>query len=860
MQKVFFDKKGICINGEHKILLVSSLFYFRIPSEKWDARMKALRSAGYNTIDVYFPWNYHELEPGAWSFGNNRDVNRFLSLAKDNGLYVIARPGPYICSEWDGGGIPAWHYLKDFQIRQDDSAYIEELSKWYSKILPIISRHQFTRNGSVVALQIENELDFFNCINPNSYMRQLQAIVRDMGIDIPLIFCCGQDDIEKSGGYIEDIYPAFNIYSDSNYVGLEERCTNLYHATQDKSLPFLVTETNREHSYLKRLLCSGAKMVSPYNQVAGTTMDYYNAITNWGTGKTPLALLASDYDFDSMIGSDGTLKKSYIEARLLGGLLNSFGARLADGVPNGTLDDSIDIKTDGGPISCLRMNHGSFIAINNLERRSRKITCRLKNHDFTVHLPAMYTAMIPCDIKFDEKHTLAWSNYEIGFYKQEGETLQVGLYGSGNLQFALKQNRTLRVYNIAPKEKKVSSFVIGDCTILFGSSEAIARLSIPGISAWCMDTQNSNKIEKVSSIQYANYDIQKKPKICAIQEMEKNGQFRGTACYEIPIEYKQKVLIAGLSDIVSVYKDGECQSVMYCSGENKILKLEPGNYQFITEIWGHSNFDDIRVPSLRLGSLKGIRKMFEIKKEEDITDNWEFCLQDEIGKEKRNNYPILMDVDKYNKPVSPLSALYHKNLFLPGGYNEFYLHFSKANCIIDVYINNKYAGQVCPKDPYLDITNFVQPNECVNVDMYITRRYHADEVGRVILICGNRIEQCSYSDVTFAGSTFYPEGNNLLPYKIEFGKEEVIAPVIPDRGANDIKLIFKGKNMLLTIACHNHIVGRILLDNSIMPKVTGGIYNETFICKEWLLQDNILIKCQALTRDAEINEILIKKL
>lgn len=860
MQKVYLDREGICINGEHKIFLVSSLFYFRIPSEKWDARMKVLKSAGYNAIDVYFPWNYHETEPGSWNFEDNRDVDRFLSLAKENDLFVIARPGPYICSEWDGGGIPAWHYLKDFQIRQDDSAYINELSKWYGKILPIISKNQFSTNGSVIMLQIENELDFFNCINPNSYMRKLKKIVRGMGIDIPLIFCCGQDDIEKSGGYIEDLNPAFNIYSDPSYAGLEVRCANLYHAVQDRDLPFLITETNREHSYLKRLLCSGAKMVSPYNQVAGTTMDYYNGITNWGTERMPLALLASDYDFDSMVGSDGTLRKSYIEARLLGGLINSFGAELAKAVPDSTPDNSIDVDNDPRLISCLRMSNGSFFAVTNLEKRPKRVRCRFENHEFNVHLPAMYTAIIPHDIKFDDKHTLVWSNYEIGFFKKEGKALQIGLYGLGRLQLAFKQNDTAREINLEPKENEISSFEIGECTFLYGSPEAVARLSIPDIPEWSMDTQNAYETESVTKIQYARYDAEKSFKTCTIQEMEKHGQYRGAACYEVLIKNRQRVMIAGLSDIVSIYKNEECKYVMYCSGEDKIMKLEPGNYQFITEVWGHSNFDDIRIPSLRLGSLKGIRKIFEIRQEKDITDNWEFSLKYEIGKEKRNNYPMLMDVDKYNKPVSPLSALYHKTLYMPEECNEFYLHFSKANCIIDVYVDNKHAGQVCTKNPYMDITNYVQPGKHANIGMYVTRKYHSDKVGKVVLISGNRIEQCRYSDVTFAGSTFHPEGSALLPYKIEFGKEKVIVPEIPDRGADDIKLIFKGKNVLLTIASHNHIVGRILLDNSIMPSVTGGIGNEAFICKEWLLRGNVLIKCQALTRDAEINEILVKRL
>ena len=80
--------------------------------------MKLLKTAGYNTIDVYFPWNYHETAPGIWDFSENRDVYAFLELAKIHGLFVIARPGPYICSEWDGGGLPAWLAADGVSVRQ----------------------------------------------------------------------------------------------------------------------------------------------------------------------------------------------------------------------------------------------------------------------------------------------------------------------------------------------------------------------------------------------------------------------------------------------------------------------------------------------------------------------------------------------------------------------------------------------------------------------------------------------------------------------------------------------------------------------------------------------------------------------
>ena len=311
------------------ILLASSLFYFRIPREKWEKRMKLLKTAGYNTIDVYFPWNYHETAPGIWDFSENRDVYAFLELAKIHGLFVIARPGPYICSEWDGGGLPAWLAADGVSVRQDDEEFLKRIGTWYDHILPVLEPFQISRGGTVLCMQIENELDFFDCKSPVSYMEKLMSMAASHGIDIPLFYCCGQNDLLRAGGLTPGLYTAFNVYSDSNSPGTEERALHLYSTVSDRNMPFLITETNREHSYLKRLLACGAKLLGPYNQTAGNTMEWYNGITNWGTRENPIALMAADYDFDSMIGSAGEVNDQFYESRLRSGLLDSFPTEFA---------------------------------------------------------------------------------------------------------------------------------------------------------------------------------------------------------------------------------------------------------------------------------------------------------------------------------------------------------------------------------------------------------------------------------------------------------------------------------------------------------------------------------------------------
>ncbi|GIQ66117.1 hypothetical protein PACILC2_46850 [Paenibacillus cisolokensis] len=119
-----FETDAVRIGGEPLILLCASLFYFRIPRLLWKERMEQLKAIGYNSIDVYFPWNYHELREGEWDFEGERDADAFLKLAAETGLWVVARPGPYICSEWDGGGLPAYLLARpNLRLRDNDARF-----------------------------------------------------------------------------------------------------------------------------------------------------------------------------------------------------------------------------------------------------------------------------------------------------------------------------------------------------------------------------------------------------------------------------------------------------------------------------------------------------------------------------------------------------------------------------------------------------------------------------------------------------------------------------------------------------------------------------------------------------------------
>jgi beta-galactosidase GanA len=188
--EVSYDKYSVMIDGKRVLLQGAEFHYFRLPSpDLWRDILEKEKAAGFNTISLYFHWGYHSPVPGVYDFTGVRDVDRLLRLAKEVGLYVVARPGPYINAETTGGGFPAWLKLVPGRARSSAPGYTAAYRDWLAHIDPIIARHQITRGGSVLLYNVENEY----AVNTDAaYMQDLQDTARSHGIDVPITTnnCC----------------------------------------------------------------------------------------------------------------------------------------------------------------------------------------------------------------------------------------------------------------------------------------------------------------------------------------------------------------------------------------------------------------------------------------------------------------------------------------------------------------------------------------------------------------------------------------------------------------------------------------------------------------------------------------------
>ena len=176
------NEKDYLLDGKPFHLLSGAMHYFRIPREYWYDRLLKLKECGLNTVETYVAWNFHEKREGEFCFTGMADLGAFLDTAAELGLYAIVRPGPFICAEWEAGGLPAWLLnVPGLRIRRDNAPFLEKVEHFFTKLFEIIVPRLCTKGGNVLMLQVENEYGSFG--NDKVYLKKMEELFRRLGAD-----------------------------------------------------------------------------------------------------------------------------------------------------------------------------------------------------------------------------------------------------------------------------------------------------------------------------------------------------------------------------------------------------------------------------------------------------------------------------------------------------------------------------------------------------------------------------------------------------------------------------------------------------------------------------------------------------
>ncbi|MBO5823811.1 MAG: beta-galactosidase, partial [Prevotella sp.] len=206
--------KTFLLNGEPFVVKAAELHYPRIPREYWEHRIKMCKSLGMNTICLYIFWNIHEQKEGQFDFTGNNDVAAFCRLAQKHGMYVIVRPGPYVCAEWEMGGLPWWLLKKkDIRLRESDPYFIERVAIFEKEVGKQLAGLTIQNGGPIIMVQVENEYGSYG--EDKVYVGKIRDIVKESGFDKVALFQCDwSSNFTKNG--LDDLVWTMNFGTGAN--------------------------------------------------------------------------------------------------------------------------------------------------------------------------------------------------------------------------------------------------------------------------------------------------------------------------------------------------------------------------------------------------------------------------------------------------------------------------------------------------------------------------------------------------------------------------------------------------------------------------------------------------------------------
>jgi len=308
------------LDGKPFQMISGEMHYPRVPREAWRARMKMAKAMGLNTIGTYVFWNLHEPQKGKFDFSGNNDVAEFVKIAKEEGLWVILRPSPYVCAEWEFGGYPYWlQNEKGLIVRSKEPQYLKEYETYIMQIGKQLAPLQINHGGNIIMVQIENEYGSYG--SDKEYLKINQELFKKAGFDGLLYTCDPAPDAKK--GYLPGLLPGINGTDNTTKV------KNLVNSLHDGKGPYYIAEwypawfdwwgtkhhTVPAESYVNRLdsVLKAGISINMYMFHGGTTRGFMNG-ANY-KDNTPYEPQISSYDYDAPLDEAGNATDKFMKFR-----------------------------------------------------------------------------------------------------------------------------------------------------------------------------------------------------------------------------------------------------------------------------------------------------------------------------------------------------------------------------------------------------------------------------------------------------------------------------------------------------------------------------------------------------------------
>jgi beta-galactosidase len=301
------------LDGKPLQIISGEIHYQRVPRVYWRERFQMAKAMGLNAVTTYVFWNVHEQKPGTYNFSGNNDVAEFIREAQQEGLYVVLRPGPYVCAEWEFGGYPAW-LLKDHSLvlRSNDPKFIEPASRWFKRLGQELTPLQVGNGGPIILVQVENEYGSFG--NDHAYMEEVRGMLVDAGFTKSQLYTADGAE-EVPAGSLPDLPVGINFGGAD--AGAAQKEFEILKKVRPDGLffnseywdgwfdhwggPHASTNATNEADNLDWMLKQGYS-VSLYMFHGGTSFGWMNGANSDGKNYEPDV---TSYDYDSPLDESG---------------------------------------------------------------------------------------------------------------------------------------------------------------------------------------------------------------------------------------------------------------------------------------------------------------------------------------------------------------------------------------------------------------------------------------------------------------------------------------------------------------------------------------------------------------------------
>ncbi|MFT3740728.1 MAG: beta-galactosidase [Breznakibacter sp.] len=314
-------KNTFLLNGEPFVIKAAEIHYPRIPKEYWEHRIQMCKAMGMNTICLYIFWNIHEQEEGKFDFTGNNNVAAFCQLAKKHGMYVIVRPGPYVCAEWEMGGLPWWLLKKsDVRLRENDPYFLERTKIFMNEVAKQLKDLQITKGGNIIMFQVENEYGAYG--TNKEYVAAIRDIVKEAGLnEVPLFQCDWNSNFQNNA--LDDLLWTINFGTGAN---IEDQFRKLKELRPET--PLMCSEFWSgwfDHWGAKHETRSAGALVAGLKEMLDQNISFSLYMTHggtsfghWGGANFPnFSPTTTSYDYDAPINEYGRATPKYFEVRKL---------------------------------------------------------------------------------------------------------------------------------------------------------------------------------------------------------------------------------------------------------------------------------------------------------------------------------------------------------------------------------------------------------------------------------------------------------------------------------------------------------------------------------------------------------------